>query len=205
MPPMFSEGKITLSPDLKKTKTLLHDLLIYIYYNIELDYEKLSKRLNYDPSVSDSDFYRYGPYGCKFKYRHGIYDCRFSYKIEEEYNECLEVFSPNHELIEGLHTYIQTHGARKIKFTGINNLIVNNTRGVSFDMRGTRGLDWLLVSHPTFTVTRPNCISLHDLIIACHKTKSHKFENRFESVLGPEKIVLNGDTLEFGLNVVRGC
>ena len=201
---MFSKGKITLSPDLRKTGTLLQDLLTYIYHNIELDYDKLSKRLDYDPNDSDSDFDHYGPYGCKFDYKPGSSDCRFSYKINKVYDDCLDESSPNHELFESLHTYVRTHGARKIKFTGISNLTINNKRGPNTDPRGTRGLDWLLVFHPTFTVSRPRCISLHDLIIGCYKTKSHKFENNYEAVFGPKKIVLDGDSLEFNLDVDHG-
>lgn len=201
MASMYYNGSIVLSSDLNKTATLLTDLLNYIYFNIKLDYEKIARCIGFHPEPgSDSTDDYFG--GTEFE--SGKIDCKYSYRLSSFYDNRMPLDSPNKELMLLLDTYVRAYGTRKVKFMNIHRLTVNNKYGINPDTRGTRVLDWKLMFHPTFTITNPRDITLHDLIIAVYKTKSHKFENWYEAVIEVDNVVLKNGNLEFDLTVDHG-
>lgn len=197
----YYNGTITLPSNLKQTKILLSDLLNYIYFNIKLDYEKIAKRINFPPYPgADTTEDCFGT----AEFEPGTSDCKYSYRLSSFYDSRMPLESPNKELMLLLDTYVRAYGTRKVRFIGIRSLTINNKYGVNADTMGTRTLDWELQFYPTFTVANPRDITLHDLIIACYKTKSHKFENWYEAVFGVKNIILKDHSLVFDLNVDHG-
>lgn len=217
MSPIFSNGSIKLPANLEKTEELLKDMLNFIYAYIPLDYEKISGRVGYDDLDPDHS----GDWNFMNNFSSGSTDCKYSYVINSTRQERLPCFppdvlpcctsddrqrlnSPNCDLITRLHAYVQAHGARSVKLKGIRSLTINNYHGVNKDNRGTRGLDWVLKYHRTFSIIRSSSITLHDLIIACYKTKSHKFETWYEFVDGPKDVTIRDGALVFDLDVSHG-
>ena len=199
---MFKEGVITIPSNHKAAKGLVEGLTQYAYRNVKLDYEKISRRVKYRPgNKSDSE---YEDFDVKFK--SGNDDCRYSYVVAREFDDrYYDEKQPDViDVFRQIHEYVIENGARSVKIDKCKRLEVINKSGVNSDTRGIRGLDWVLKFYPTFVVERRKGITLHDVIISCYKTKSHKFENNYECMWAIEDFRFKKGVLSIELDLDHG-
>ena len=193
---MFKEGRIDIPSDHKKAKRFVNGLLAYSYENASLDHHKMRKRFDYELD----DFS-----GVDRSFCSGEEDCRYSYVIDENfYEDFFEDRKVDIGTFKQIHEYVLEHGARQVKIGNCKHLILKNQEGINRDRRGIKDLDWILKFYPIYAIERRSCISLHDIIIACYKVKSHKFENNYELIYGASIVEHIGNTLEITMDVEHG-
>ena len=186
---LFKNDSITIPYNDKSVEALFDLLFEYIYYNVSLSYDKMAEQLSYDRRKSAEfnssiktvlNFVKHNA----IVFKPGNSDCIYHYDIN---NDDFTYSSENCDVkidfdTELFHKRVIEKGPKSIMINGIKKLTVVNNYGINDDVNGTRGLDWILNFYPSYTVYQPKGISLDDLIIACYKTKSHKFENIYENV-----------------------
>ena len=156
-----------------------NDIIRYIYYQFSLDYDLMTTKyvnikvpMNYD-FINDADnihsFIHFSSHYIKDSDYYYIFDNNFK-SFNYDYPS----------LISELHNFLCCNQPLDLSFSSLVSLSLTNHHDINHDARGVRALDWKLYFWPSFTVSNNNFITLHDLIIACYKIKSHKFENYYE-------------------------
>ncbi|AAV50319.1 hypothetical protein [Acanthamoeba castellanii mimivirus] len=160
----------------------LSTVIDYIYNQIPLDYAEMNKIYkNICTELDDSPEFQ----------SNLTEDDEYVYKFNEILKKCYDeqemtkrkIFDPdflNYKLINELHIYLTKKSPKKLVIKSINSIKLVNNEGVNTDINGTTNVDWKLHFWPEFTIQNSECLTLHDIIIACYKIKSHKFENWYE-------------------------
>jgi hypothetical protein len=92
----------------------------------------------------------------------------------------------------------------KLYTDNVKFVALSNHRGDNDDARGIRYLDWKLYYWKEFDVYNESGITLHDLIIAAYKIKSHKFDAWFELFCNINSLRIDDDSLHIGTKFDHG-
>jgi hypothetical protein len=97
------------------------------------------------------------------------------------------------KFIEDIFTFLETHNStKKVVFVfrrKAKTLVAKNANpsDLNTDARGVREMDWKLFFWKQYEKECENkTITLHDLIVASYKVKSHKFDNGYEMFCGAD-------------------
>uniref|UniRef100_A0A6G6ADS4 Uncharacterized protein n=1 Tax=Borely moumouvirus TaxID=2712067 RepID=A0A6G6ADS4_9VIRU len=108
-------------------------------------------------------------------------DNEYIYKFKNELDEvCFSEEDNNIELVRELHQYLVKEIPNNLILKNIHTIKLINDSGINEEKGGVRDLDWKLHFWPEYIISSEDDLKLHDLIIAAHKIKSHKFETWFE-------------------------
>ncbi|AGC02399.1 hypothetical protein H012_gp049 [Acanthamoeba polyphaga moumouvirus] len=109
-------------------------------------------------------------------------DNKYFYKIRKETDEDyidegvdIDYYYKNKKLIRSLHQYLSNNSPKDLIITDIKKLKLINDQDINKSVKGIRDLDWKLHCWFEYEIDKNN-ITLHDLIIACYKIKSRKFD-----------------------------
>lgn len=162
-------------------------LMRYLYREFVLDYDKMKKIYghiesdnNYDDIYNDNnirDILYFEP--------NLMDDDKYIYKYENNINldndiDDIVFYEEIKNLILELQVYLSEKTTKRLRVMGITKLKLVNDFGINKYVGGIRDLDWKLHFWPEYTIVNDNYITLHELIIACFKIKSHKFETYHE-------------------------
>ena len=179
-------------------KENMSEILFYIYNYFSLNYEKM-KELYKDVEVpisfddDDSDIHDY--YRSKLRFI-CCYDKDDTYIYEFDNNNDVDIDSyENQSLINEIHNFLLNNSPKKLHIGDFKKITIVNERGINDDARGIRYLDWKLYFWNEFSIHKESGITLHDLIIAAYKTKSHKFEYGYEMYGGVVDLRVKDDCL----------
>jgi len=93
------------------------------------------------------------------------------------------------------------HQLKNVLLTGLHEIKIVNPYGANSDHRGS---DHCKVMLPTYReVTLQKHITLHDIVIAFHKLKSHKWDRHFEMFLG-SNVIICGNVVHIKLLIDHG-
>ncbi|AEQ60172.1 hypothetical protein [Acanthamoeba castellanii mamavirus] len=140
--------------------------MVELYKDVEVenDYDHIKTKGIYD-------------FNLEFKFEpNPVVDDKYVYKFDGDLSERYE----NNKLTEKLHEYFTNNSPKNLKLDGVIKLTLINNDGVNVDRRGVRDIDWKLHFWPEYVIYNEKNITFHDLIIACHKIKSHKFDRWYE-------------------------
>ena len=173
---------------LKDARENLDDILSYIYHQISLDHNKMIniyKHLDVPITFDDSndspnnDYYRSKLTFENYKEEDDIY----YYNIDDDLDIC---YYENKSMIIELHNFLTEFSPKKLRIGNYTTMLLKNEQGINKDARGVRYLDWRLYFWKEYEIEKESNITFHDLIIAAHKIRSHKFENNYELYCGIE-------------------
>lgn len=182
----------------------LTSIIKYIYHNLPLDYDEM-ERLYFDSNSSvDFDFKKDcrsagdRSYINRPKFVPNISDNKYIYRFvmnltfnkyywNEQFNELKESntdpdknFDYCFDLTNEIHEYLKENTAKDLIISGVIGLKLVNTSGINTDSRGIREVDWKLSFWEKYKIYKETDVTLHDLIIAAYKIRSHKFEDWYE-------------------------
>ena len=188
------------------SKEDLKELIRYIYLQFPLDHDKMKELyddvkvpISFDDTEKDDDDYRSKLTFISNDNPDYAYIYQFDPDLSQSYfGDCY--------FIKKLHKYLIKKSPRKLKLGNLDQLSVHNVhpRGINDDARGVRYMDWRLYFWRKYGIEKINGITLHDLIIAVYKVRSHKFENNYELYTGIENFSFDDDTLYLSLNFDHG-
>lgn len=170
----------------------LEKLMNYIYEQFPLDhdnmkqlYEHVRVPVNFDDTEYEDNEKSNSYYRSALKFTcHYDKDDKYIYSFNNEFDsECYN----NDPFIIELHEYLLSKTPQELRIGRVELLYLTNDRGVNEDARGVRSLDWKLHFWNKYDVSKDEGITLDDLIIACYKIRSHKFENDYELFTGIKK------------------
>jgi hypothetical protein len=179
-------------------KKNMKDILRYIYHQYSLNYDKMKAlyehvKVPIDFDDNDSNGIDYCDY-----YRHkltfvGHYNKDDTYIYE--FDKYLYDYYENELLVEELHNFLLKNSPKNLHLDEFKYVILSNHHGINNDARGIRCLDWKLYFWEEFNVYDDAGITLHNLIIAAYKIKSHKFENYYELFCDISDLRIDDDCL----------
>ena len=188
-------------------------LIDYIYLNFPLDHKKMKplyenikvpisfdsyKLFFYDKDdfYSDKNMIEYYKSSLIFvPYPHE--DDKYIYGFKKKFNQLMlhgskEQIRP----VKKIHKYLIEHSPRELKIGDYKKLVVcNDTNYINKSVNGVRCLDWKLHCWKEYKIKKNKGVSLHDLIIAVHKIKCHKFQGWCNDIKC--RIEEDGDTIKF--------
>ncbi len=189
-------------------KKNLDKLIRYIYNQLPLNHDQMKKYYknvkvpvsfdDHDKSNDyDTDYYRSEVkfVNCKDK------DNKYSYEFDNEL--CMSYYDDS-PFIKTIHKYLTKRTPKKLKIGDFTSLHMFNECGINKDARGVRYLDWRLYFWPEYDIDKESVITLHDLIIAVYKIRSHKFENNYEMYCGIKYLNVDNDILCIGVDYDHG-
>ncbi|AGF85780.1 hypothetical protein QJ854_gp002 [Moumouvirus goulette] len=145
-----------------------------IYKQIEVDN-------NYDYEINDN----INPHNILFE-SNPVRDDKYIYKIIKENDEDyidegigIDYYYTNKKLIRSLHHYLSENSPKNLIIVDVKKIKLINNQDVKKSVKGIRDVDWKLHCWSEYIIEKNN-ITLHDLIVACYKIKTHKFENFHE-------------------------
>lgn len=204
----IENGVICLGKSNYEMEQNLSEIIRFINYQLPLNHDAM--KLLYDhikvPVIFDdedddnydhNDYYRWN---LKFVSNYEK-DGEYIYDYDNDINiDCYE----NKELIIELRNYLESKSPKKLHISNYNKIKIYNPHGINHDARGVRFMDWKLHFWQSFKVHNDNGITLHDLIIATHKTRSHKFETNYEMFCGVESVCIDNRKLRISANYDHG-
>lgn len=186
MPKYIKKNVLNLGSTKQEILENLNDVLFYIYEQCQLNHDAMKKLyshinvpITYDHhSIIDSlqCHELKHEYGLKFV-NHEDEDDKYLYQIHER---TFQDSFTNRPIAIELHKYLMKKSPQNLKIDKYKWLMLENSCGMNHDIQGVRFLDWKLHFWSKYISTNDNGITLHDLIIAAFKIKSHKFENVYD-------------------------
>ena len=178
----------------KASNSEIAALIDYIYLNFPLDHKKMKplyedikvpisfdsyKLFFYDKNDYDSDknMKEYYTSSLTFvPYPHE--DDKYIYEFKKKLNLLfLHVSKEEERLVKKIHKYLTECSPRELKIGEYKKLVVyNDTNYINKSVNGVRCLDWKLHCWKKYIIKRNKGVTLHDLIIALHKIRCHKFQ-----------------------------
>lgn len=191
------ELKLDYNDDL--TSVVFDGILWYIYNYYDLNHSAMMKYYNHVKAPKDYEYMD----GFQFQPNDKKDSRYFYYRNKHPYDEGhdpsyidLQDNYPN--LIGQIDDFLSKKSTKSLKLCGVNDIVlINGTSDcVNKNCRGIMKADWKLHTWPKFKIFNNNGITFDDLIVACYKIKSHKFENNYEMYVGISSVKLNDHRLE---------
>lgn len=181
----------------EETKNIFDEILRFIYEQFPLDHDKMKVLYEHIKVPVDFDDEYDNDYEYNYYYRrnlkfvnHYIKDDDYIYEFNKDI--CLGYYE-NDKLINELHSFLLENSPKKLCISNFKTITLTNNNGVNHDARGVKFMDWKLYFWNSYPVGKDLNITLHDLIIAAYKIRSHKFENHYELFCGIENLhIKNG-------------
>lgn len=190
----IKKNVLKLNDDSKKRTDQMERLVkfIYDYYQLNHDemfntYRDIKCPFDYD----DTDYIdKDGDYEYDEKYFHSNLvfvnhperDGEYDYNVNPDF----EIDSiKDDKFIKYIYSYLSTHSPDQLIIDKVKYINIENDSGMHKGIYGVRLLDWRLHFWKDYDLTIKKGeagITMHDLIIAAYKIKSHKFDNDSEEV-----------------------
>lgn len=170
----IKNDKLYLGSKEQTIKNNLKEIIKYIYYQCPLDYDQMKQIYKYIETDCEYDDYDLLYYEFETNL---MQDNKYAYELIKDLDNTYK----NEELINELHNYLLlTKSPKKLRLNNIRQIQLINNNGINKDSSGIRDLDWKLHFWDEYMINNDDNIRFHDLIIAVHKIKSHKFDNWYE-------------------------
>lgn len=208
----IEDDKLFFNFNVKRSQKFMKNIIKYIYEQFSLNYEKMKFHYSGKKSLLDIDgdiCYEFGLPNLQFD-NSMEKDDEYFYIFDSEQKMRLKKNCETERIITILHNYLKEHPASKLKIYSINSedeiepikiLSINNLSGINQDIRGIRDVDWKLYFWNKYKFTIHDdieSVSFEDLVIACYKIKSHKFDNWYELFININQLTYDDSKIEFG-------
>jgi len=205
---MIKNNKLILNYNNDSIKKKIGEILRYVYHYFELDhdrmleyYDEVEAPMDYDHFTDEKDLHTY----IKFWSNHKK-DEKYFYGTPNEFDG--KWYDDYPKLINEINDFIEKKSTKLLKLNGVTKIILVNNLGkyncVNHDSRGVRKADWKLYTWDKFEIENSKGINFNDLIIACYKIKSHKFENNYELYCDVVSIEIVDTTLQISVSFDHG-
>jgi hypothetical protein len=205
---MIKNNKLILDYNDESIEKKFGEILRYVYNHFELDhdlmldyYEDVNAPMDYDYVTDTKDLDMYINFWSNDKK-----DEKYIYFPQKKFDN--RWYDDYPDLIKNINNFIDKKTTKFLKLDKVKKIVLINSRGkyrcINNDSRGVRQADWKLHTWHKYEITNNDGITFADLIIACYKIKSHKFENNYELYCGIEKISLVNGMLSITVNFDHG-